>query len=312
MALKHTPLVPAQIYGSTQTDITSEITGRTYRVFIFKPDSPPPPSGYPVVVGTDGNMVFPIMATVDGTFALTGNAAIAVCVGYPTDDVMQLFTLRYRDLTPPTPFAGLPQRPGLPAPKLEDYGGSEEFLRFLTDELRPFIANMYPVDLNQQTLYGHSVAGMFTLYALLNRPDSFRNYVASSPALWWNKRALFHDLAKFKTAMRTKTLAPRILITVGGDEESVPATLPQNIIDAVKERAPWAPAALRTPIARLFVWKMMRDWRMIGNARSMARQLGRYSGRAGYKVAFHAFKGDDHLTALPASISRALAFALRP
>src|SRR5580700_9219230 len=101
---------PAALYGSVQFDVSSRITGRTYRIFVFKPDSPPAPSGHPVVVGTDGNMVFPIMATVSATFALTGKAALVVCVGYPTDEPMQLFSLRSRDLTPPTPLSGLPHR----------------------------------------------------------------------------------------------------------------------------------------------------------------------------------------------------------
>ena len=66
--------------------MNSRLTGRTYRVFVFKPDCPPPSSGYPVVVGLDGNMVFPIIATVSASFALTANSALVVCVGYPTDD----------------------------------------------------------------------------------------------------------------------------------------------------------------------------------------------------------------------------------
>lgn len=77
---------PATLHGSIQFDMNSRLTGRTYRVFVFKPDCPPPSSGYPVVVGLDGNMVFPIIATVSASFALTANSALVVCVGYPTDD----------------------------------------------------------------------------------------------------------------------------------------------------------------------------------------------------------------------------------
>jgi predicted alpha/beta superfamily hydrolase len=38
---------PALLYQSTRFDVLSAISGRTYRIFVFKPASPPPSSGYP-------------------------------------------------------------------------------------------------------------------------------------------------------------------------------------------------------------------------------------------------------------------------
>src|SRR5271168_871954 len=137
---------PVAVYGAIQFDLSSKIAARPYRIFIFKPQIPPPPTGFPVVVVTDGNMVFPLMATVDATFALTGSAALVVGVGYATEDPMSLFRLRNRDLTPPTPLSSIEQRPGQPPVNLEDYGGAELFYRFLTEELRPLIASAYSVD----------------------------------------------------------------------------------------------------------------------------------------------------------------------
>jgi len=302
---------PVELYNSRQFDIFSHISGRTYRVFVFKPDCAPPPSGYPVVVATDGNMAFPIMATVDATFSLTGHAAIVVCIGYPTDDPMKLFSLRNRDLTPPTPTSGLPQRPGQPPPNPEDYGGSEPFYRFLVEELRPLIAQMYPVDANEQALYGHSIAGLFTLWVLFNHPESFRSFVASSPAIWWNNRALLYDVPAFARNIESGEAAPRALLLVGSREQDVPPVLPPSINDAIAEKIGFLPSAIRNFVGKLFIKKMMRDWRMIDNARDLAAQLQQLKGAPGYSVRFHAFDGDDHLTALPASIGHALAFALK-
>jgi ferri-bacillibactin esterase len=309
---------PALLYGSIQFDMASQITGRTYRIFVFKPDTPPPTAGYPVVVATDGNMVFPIMATVGATFALAGQAALVVCVGYATDEIAKLFTVRYRDLTPPTPLSGLPQRPGQPPPRLEDYGGSEEFYHFLIEELRPLIAATYQGNPNDQTLYGHSIAGMFTLDVLLNHPGSFRNFVASSPALWWNKRWLLNNMPriarKSQAVRKTKDRGPtpRVLITVGSTEQDVPNPLPSQILDAIRSRLPMLPSAISILIAKIVVKRMMLGWRMIDNARNFAKRLQTTRGTSRYFVHFHAFEGDDHLTALPSSIGRALAFALRP
>lgn len=302
---------PVSIHGSIQFDMPSKISGRIYRIFVFKPAAPPPPSGYPVVVVTDGNLTFPIMATLDATFALTGNAALVVGVGYATDDPMSLFSLRYRDLTPPTPLSGIPQRPGQPPVKLEDYGGSENFYRFLIDELRPAIAAAYPVNAGDQTLYGHSIAGMFTLGVLLNHPESFRNFIASSPAIWWNKRSVLSDVPDFVRKIEAREVAPRVLILVGAKEEDVPSPLPPQMTGALMKKMPMVPSAVRNIIAKVVVKKMMLDYRMVNNARDLTAWLQQIEGGPGYSVRFHAFEDEDHLTVLPASIARALTFALR-
>lgn len=303
---------PVSVHGSIQFDLPSAMTGRTYRIFVFQPAAPPPPGGYPVIVATDGNMTFPILATTAAMFALTCASALVVGVGYPTDDPVQLFSLRTRDLTPPTPLSGLPQRPGQPPARIEDYGGAEDFHRFLVEELRPMIAGAYPVSANDQTLYGHSWGGLFTLGVLFDHPKSFRSFVASSPSIWWNKCAVLGHVSGFEQKIQSEGLAPRVLISVGAAEEDVPATLPPAITHAVAEKAPVLPAAVRNTVARFVTWRMMRKYRMVNNARSLAARLRRINGRADYTVRFHAFDDEDHLTVLPASISRAVTFALRP
>jgi predicted alpha/beta superfamily hydrolase len=291
------PTLPAQSpvlgYGSVQFDMPSEINGRTYRIFVFKPPLPPPPSGFPVVTVIDANMSFPIAATMAATFGLGGKAAIVVGVGYATDDFMELVRLRNRDLTPPTPLSGIRQNPGRPPPKLEDYGGSEIFYRFLTEELRPALAGAYPVDASDQTLYGHSLGGLFTLGVLLNHPEAFRNFVASSPSIFWNNRSVLDDQRRFEGKVQAGEAAPRVLILVGAKE--------QDLTDSVLPGASGAQMK-----------KLMREWRMVDNARELARRLRKIKGAPGYLARFHAFQDEDHLTVLAASIGRAITFALRP
>jgi len=303
---------PVLVYGSSQFDMASEISGRNYRIFVFKPDIPPPASGYPVVVATDGNMTFPIMATMSATFALTGVAALVVGVGYPTDDPISLFSLRYRDQTPPTPISNIQQRPDLPPVNPDDYGGSENFYRFLVEELRPLIAGSFPVDANNQTLYGHSIAGMFTLSILFNHPESFRNFVASSPSIWWNKRSVLNDIPDFAHKIEAEEAAPRVLVLVGDKEQEVPAKLPPQMTSVLIKKMPYVPSAIRNMIARIFVKKKMLEYRMVDNASDVAATLQQIKGRSEYVARFHAFADEDHLTALPASISRTLSFVLMP
>jgi predicted alpha/beta superfamily hydrolase len=285
---------PVLVRRSIQFDIRSRISGRTYRIFVFKPATPPPASGYPVLVVTDANMTFPLAATVDATFGLMGDkSALVVGVGYAADDDYTPFLMRNRDLTPPTPLSGIMQNPGMPPAKLEDYGGSESFYRFLVEELRPVIAASYPVNADDQTLYGHSLAGLFTLDVLFNHPGSFRNFVASRPSIWWNNRAILNDEPGFADKVRSGQVSPRVLILVGGKEQDAPDTPLPGMTRAQMET-------------------LMRKSRMVDNASDLAARLRRIKGGPGYTVRFHAFEGDDHLTALPASMGRAIAFLVRP
>jgi predicted alpha/beta superfamily hydrolase len=55
----------------------------------------------------------------------------------------------------------------------------EPFLSFIEKELIPAVEKNY--NLADRILYGHSFGGGFTLYAMINRPGLFDQYIASSP-----------------------------------------------------------------------------------------------------------------------------------
>jgi hypothetical protein len=57
--------------------------------------------------------------------------------------------------------------------------------------------------------------------------------------------------------------------------------------------------------------RLLTQARMVDNARELAERLARIKARPGYSVRFHALDDEDHLTVVPTSISRTLAFALR-
>lgn len=285
-------MAPVCVPGAVGFDLPSQITGRTYRIFIYQPPVPPPRSGYPVVVVTDANLTFPIAAAQSGAFALRdGKAALVVGVGYAADDLLSPLFLRNRDLTPPTAPEGLPQAAGRPADP-DHFGGSGDFYRFLVEELQPAIAEAYAVDPDDQTLYGHSLAGLFVLGVLFNHPEAFRNFVASSPSIWWDDRAVLDDAPAFARRVRAGEVAPRVLILVG-DREQLPPEAPLPGLSAAETE------------------QVVCDARMVDNAYELGGRLEALRGPPGYEARFHAFEDEDHLTALPASISRALAFAIR-
>jgi tetratricopeptide (TPR) repeat protein len=51
-------------------------------------------------------------------------------------------------------------------------------------------------------LIGHSLGGLFAVYALLNRPELFRGYLVTSPSLWWDDQVLVKAAQPFFAAHR--------------------------------------------------------------------------------------------------------------
>jgi len=64
-------------------------------------------------------------------------------------------------------------------------GGADKFLSFLKNELVPYINKKYPVS-GTNLLYGHSLTGLFSVYAFLAEPQLFNYYLAVDPSLWWD------------------------------------------------------------------------------------------------------------------------------
>jgi len=57
--------------------------------------------------------------------------------------------------------------------------GADKFLEFITSELIPVVEK--GLKINTRILYGHSFGGGFVIYSLINRPNYFNCYIASSP-----------------------------------------------------------------------------------------------------------------------------------
>lgn len=64
-------------------------------------------------------------------------------------------------------------------------GGADQFLEFLKTELIPFVNKKYPSN-GDNTIWGHSLGGLFVIHTLLHQPNLFKGYIAVDPSLWWN------------------------------------------------------------------------------------------------------------------------------
>ncbi len=74
-------------------------------------------------------------------------------------------------------------------------GGADAFRAFLTSRVIPFTEKTYRTD-GRRIVMGESLAGLFIIETLLKKPDSFTDYVAISPSLWYDDRNLAKSATK--------------------------------------------------------------------------------------------------------------------
>ena len=98
-------------------------------------------------------------------------------------------------------------------------GGGPEFLRFLKQELIPLIDQEYRTDPAKRILVGHSHGGGFALFAMLQEPELFRTYIASSPSLDYADNFLF--MLESEYAKKHKTLHAQVYLSAGELEQVV-------------------------------------------------------------------------------------------
>jgi enterochelin esterase-like enzyme len=131
-------------------------------------------------------------------------------------------TRRSRDMVPAT---------SEPYP---ESGGADHFLACLTEEVIPYVDESFPTT-GERLLYGRSDSALFTLYALLESPDAFSGYIASSPTVGHCPGLLEEGV---KRLLQGRPELEKALFVVYGDDdiplvrESIP-----TLVEAIREQA---------------------------------------------------------------------------
>ncbi len=202
--------------------IKSQFMDQTYEIHVMLPLSKTDGSeAFPVLYMTDANGGIPFAHP---TRIMQVNEDlprfIVVGIGYPVKNLFGAMNLRRRDLTPTDasypefslPIAGVEQ-----VHTAKKTGGAPEFLRFIREQLMPFINARYNTVPGDNGYFGHSFGGLFGLYVLFHAPDTFNRYVIGSPALWWDQETIFTDARTF--VQSREAVNARVYMAVGGREE---------------------------------------------------------------------------------------------
>ena len=188
--------------GSERYRMTSSTVGRDYIIDVYRIDPPGPPPApdaqLPVVFVTDADIWSTLASSVARASAMNGQlpSMLVVGIAHAIDSSpgalpppVQSASRRATDFTPVHDESYLEGvRPftqeifGVPWPDDMPLGGADRFLAFIDNELKPFIAEQYPANLEDTTLVGSSLGGLLTLHALFASADSFARYIAISPS----------------------------------------------------------------------------------------------------------------------------------
>ena len=168
------PAAPTGFAQRSMTAITSVQTGATYNVQIYLPAAYAQGTArYPVIYAADAESRFTILADI---LEREGRPIILV-------NIWNMGAARrWADFTMP---------------------GAQAYYRFLTQELVPAIDAQYRTDPARRTYNGHSLTGMFTLYALyMERPAQryFSSFISEEGSFWYDSDMRVQNVLDFATA----------------------------------------------------------------------------------------------------------------
>lgn len=262
-------------------DVTTWVTisaksHRAYQIWVaLPPGYSKMHAPYPVLYAADANAEFSTVIGASRLLALDGAIPdlVVVGIGYPLpgQGFRASFAQRALDLTPPADedsyalTRGSATALGMPLPT--KFGGAEAFHEFLGAELLPSIEKKYNVSANDRGWFGHSLGGLFGLFALFRGDRLFQRYLIGSPSLWWDHDHMLQVETHF--AESHSSLPVRLFLSVGSDEEA------------------------------------MAGQHMVSNLRRLSSQIAahRYQRLA---TETQVFNGDTHGSVIPLTVSRGL------
>ena len=230
---------PVTLPGTQQFDLTSEVNGHSYRLYVAPPDgyAPEDTTRYPVLYVLDGYFSFPAAVSARGSMGIVGGLEEVIVVGIGDGDHAfdSWFSNRWRDYTPssdPAADSTFAEQFGLPVESVRS-GGGREFLSVMKEEVVPFIDGTFRTTADRG-LSGHSFGGLFAAYALFEAPSFFQRYGINSPSLWWNGGEAFDMEVTF--AADHTDLPARVFLSVGSEEGSAMVPPMKQFAEALQDR----------------------------------------------------------------------------
>jgi predicted alpha/beta superfamily hydrolase len=169
-----------------------------FKLFVYIPKDFEDRS-YPLIVSLDGDGSLDEI-TLSKIAKENFEDVIYVAIGYNIK-LPERRNLRFRDLT------------YLKNERLPNSGGGDNFYKFIKHDMLSYLYKHYKI--GETTFLGHSLGGLFVLYAMTQNPELFDNYIVISPSIWadgeFSKR--IEEFAKGRITGKTN-----LFLYKGGDE----------------------------------------------------------------------------------------------
>ena len=234
---------PVTIRDSELRFLKSRLLGKEYKILVALPIGyAESKETYPVLYVLDADLIFGAIAETVRLFAAARKSysieipdMIVVGVGYPIESARTCYPMdmakpskyyraRAEDLTP-TEDATMEGWP---------FGGANDFMAFIRDDLKPLINSNYRANPEDSTIYGSSYGGLFALYVLFHRPDTFNRYIALSPSIWYDKKVTLDYESKY--ANEHTELPARLFLSVGSLERPIDLQNLQELVQILQKR----------------------------------------------------------------------------
>ncbi|MEM1093034.1 MAG: alpha/beta hydrolase-fold protein [Bacteroidota bacterium] len=215
-----------------------------YVLYVTTPPGYEQGQRYPVVYYLDAWWLRDVVRGAYGMARVAEKAEAVLLVGISVPgDEDAWHRHRNADFTP-TPFRplapGLTMNIGTVPIDSASTGRSALFSRFLERTVFPLVEAEYGASRSDRGLIGHSLGGLFGLWAIQARPDLFRRVAMIAPSGWWNKGEWIGEALRDR--LDQNDVLQAVFLGVGGAEQSLilrpAATLDERLI-------PYARAELR-------------------------------------------------------------------
>ena len=210
---------PFVIPHTTTFDVIDPHKKRAYRVYVKLPVNYDPSISYPAIYMTDGDYLFPTLAGSLGIPMSADKIINSFLVGISWQRNIPARKSRVRDYTHSVDESWK-----------NETGGARQHLSFIREVVIPTMESKYKTVPSSRTYIGNSLGGLFGGYILLNAPDTFKNYVLSSPSFWFNDESLLKDVVKFKPA----NINANVYISVGALETPATGETIHDMVDVAK------------------------------------------------------------------------------
>lgn len=208
--------LPYEVIETEVWDVPDPASGRDYQVFVAFPPSykEHPERRYPVLYVSDADYAFPLIKQISRRLNVeepTVEEFILVGLSYAKGEGgMQS---RRRDYTPTG--AGTTD-----APAGAKHGQADAYIKYIRDQVFPFIAKRYRTNENRRMFLGHSYGSLLGMQILFSDPGLFSGYILGSPSIWYDHRYM---VGKEKAYSDTHNdLHAKIYMYVGEYEEIKP------------------------------------------------------------------------------------------